>query len=342
MAPKQAKPAPKPAPKQAPPPPPPKEPEPPKSDDPLAAGKTKVAELPVEIRRRVHALLGFQEQYNELHKKFLAEQQELEKKFAGLFAPGYAKRAQIVIGEYEPTDEEVAKGSKITELEEAPQTAKGIPDFWLTALKNNDMTEELITTRDEEALKSLVDITTSPFEEPAKGFELSFHFTENAFFTNKVLTKKYFLVEDDEVLIDKAEGCEIDWKPNKNLTVVLKQKKQRHKGSKSVRTVTKAEPCDSFFNFFSPPKLPDEEDEEQEEDELDELEELVERDYEIGVVVKDKLIPRAVAWFTGEAIPPLQFRFGGDEGDEEEEDDGEGEGGAKPKVAQEAPECKQQ
>jgi hypothetical protein len=91
---------------------------------------------------------------------------------------------------------------------------------------------------------------------------LEFFFEQNDYFTNKVLTKNYemkcepdeddpFSFEGPEII--KCKGCKIDWKQNKNLTVRVVKKKQKHKGHGGTRTVTKTVPTDSFFNFFDPP-----------------------------------------------------------------------------------------
>ena len=80
-------------------------------------------------------------------------------------------------------------------------------------------------------------------------------------------------------------------------------------------------PTDSFFNFFSPPAPPgDDEDEASSE-----IEERLELDYQLGEDIKEKLIPRAIDWFTGEALQYEQFddfeepEFE-DEDDEDEDD----------------------
>lgn len=83
-------------------------------------------------------------------------------------------------------------------------------------------------------------------------------------------------------------------------------------------------PTESFFNFFSPPKPPVEDDETVASD----IEERLELDYQLGEDIKEKLIPRAIDWFTGEA---LQFEelgeeldegdFDGEEDDEDDDDD---------------------
>jgi nucleosome assembly protein 1-like 1 len=89
--------------------------------------------------------------------------------------------------------------------------------------------------------------------------------------------------------------------------------------TKQTRVVKKTVPTDSFFNFFSPPKAPTDDDD---EDAASDIEERLELDYQLGEDIKEKLIPRAIDWFTGEA---LQFEEMDDmeEGDFEDEDDDE-------------------
>ena len=89
--------------------------------------------------------------------------------------------------------------------------------------------------------------------------------------------------------------------------------------TKQTRVVKKTVPTESFFNFFNPPKAPKEEDSIASEDDISDRLEL---DYTIGEDIKEKLIPHAVSWFTGEA---LQFEELDDEDelDEEEDEDDE-------------------
>jgi nucleosome assembly protein 1-like 1 len=73
-------------------------------------------------------------------------------------------------------------------------------------------------------------------------------------------------------------------------------------------------PTESFFNFFVPPKPPTDED----DDAATDIEERLELDYQLGENIKEKLIPRAIDWFTGEA---LQFEELGEDIDDEDEFD---------------------
>lgn len=89
--------------------------------------------------------------------------------------------------------------------------------------------------------------------------------------------------------------------------------------TKQTRVVKKTVPTDSFFNFFSPPKAPTDED----EDAASDIEDRLELDYQLGEDIKEKLIPRAVDWFTGEALQFEEMDDGLDEDDFEDEDDEE-------------------
>ena len=76
-------------------------------------------------------------------------------------------------------------------------------------------------------------------------------------------------------------------------------------------------PTESFFNFFDPPKAPAEED----VDSSDDVEERLELDYQLGEDIKEKLIPRAIDWFTGEALQFEELDDDLEEADFEDEDD---------------------
>lgn len=299
-----------------------------------------IESLPPNVRRRVAGLKGVQKEHAKLEAQFQEEVLELEKKFFTKFTPLYEKRAAIVNGKAEPSAEEIAEGAKGDEDEDdedggrpgikttategeddTPMT--GIPEFWLSAMKNEPSLAAMITDADCDAMTSLVDVRMQYLDKP--GFKLIFEFADNAFFSNKILTKTYYYQEETgyggDFIYDRAEGDKIDWKAEKNLTVKIESKKQRNKNTKQTRTIKKTVPCESFFNFFSPPKPPADDDD---NDELvdEEIEERLELDYTLGEDIKEKLIPRAIDWFTGEA---LQFEetMGDDdmEGEFEDEDD---------------------
>merc|ERR1711979_42239 len=134
-----------------------------------------------------------------------------------------------------------------------------------------------------------------------------------------------------------------DWKKGKNLTVKQVKKKQKHKNKGSVRTITKQVKADSFFNFFDPPTVPDDPTAEVDE----ETQAILTADFEIGHYIRERIVPRAVLYFTGEALEEDDFEEEegeeGEEGDEEDEDEEDPDyDPKKDKKAENPAECKQQ
>jgi len=296
-----------------------------------------VETLPKKVQRRIKALKNLQKTTCDLECQFYKDVHALEHKYNKLFEPTHSKRQEIIAGRYEPNDDECQWESEAEDKEddaaedEVNQIAKkvdevkldenvaGIPSFWLTIFKSCPILQEMVQENDEPLFEMLEDIkvNVSAPEAPEMYFELEFHFAENDYFTDKVLRKKYLLQsepEQDEPFsyegpeIKSTTGCQINWKEGKNLTVKTVKKKQKHKNKGTVRTVTKEVPADSFFNFFDPPAVED-------EDEMDDdMEALLSTDYEIGHLLRERIVPRAVLFFTGD-----------DEYDDEEEESDEGE-----------------
>ncbi|WVZ18867.1 hypothetical protein V8G54_006189 [Vigna mungo] len=279
----------------------------------LAGQHSDVLEtLSPNVRKRVESLREIQGKHDELEAEFFKEREALEAKYQKLYQPFYTKRYEIVNGvtEVEGAAVETTDGSE-------EDNEKGVPSFWLNAMKNNDVLAEEISERDEAALKFLKDIKWIRIDNP-KGFKLEFFFDTNPFFSNSVLTKTYHMIDEDEPILEKAIGTEIEWYPGKCLTQKVLKKKPK-KGSKNAKPITKTENCESFFNFFKPPEVP-EDDDDIDEDLAEELQNQMEQDYDIGSTIRDKIIPHAVSWFTGEAVQGDEFE---DLEDDEDEDDDE-------------------
>jgi nucleosome assembly protein 1-like 1 len=258
-----------------------------------------VASLPEAVQAKVKVLEGLENQRKDLEKKLEEEIRQLELKYEKLYVPLYEERKVALT------------------------SSGGIPDFWLTAMKNNETILPTITEADEAVLKHLTDITYTISAEDNQSFTLTFYFEKNSFFTNETLTKTYHMVKEEEEMLDYAEGCKINWNKEKNVTVKLVKKTQRHKTKNEVRVVTREEKVDSFFNFFSPPRMPETVAEDEDMEALDALQETVEIDMELGATFKEKIIPHALWWFTGEALQYEQ-EDEYDEGDEEEYEDEDG------------------
>lgn len=82
----------------------------------------------------------------------------------------------------------------------------------------------------------------------------------------------------------------------------------------------KTVPTESFFNFFSPPQAPRDDDDANDDDAARDIEDRLELDYQLGEDIKEKLIPRAIDWFTGEALA-FEEDFDEDDLDAEDFDD---------------------
>jgi nucleosome assembly protein 1-like 1 len=203
-----------------------------------------IESLPTEVKRRVSGLKGIQKDHSKLEAEFQEEVLQLEKKYFAKFTPLYEQRAAIINGKTEPTDEQVEAGEESEDEDddegaaikeekpaESDKKVPGIPEFWLSAMKNQISLAEMITDRDEGALKTLVDIRMEYLDKP--GFRLIFEFAENEYFTNKTITKTYYYQNESgyggDFIYDHADGDKIDWKAGQDLTVRVEQKKQRNK-----------------------------------------------------------------------------------------------------------------
>jgi nucleosome assembly protein 1-like 1 len=274
------------------------------------------AKLPSKIRERVQALEALDADYQKMKVQMSKLVDEAEREFHKSIAPRAARRARILTGDVQPTDAEIAEG--FTEEHKAagvtidgkvdPKASKGIDSFWLEALQHHVIIQEFITERDAEALKYLKDLRCelTPDGE-ADGFTIVFEFGPNPFFSNATLSKSFSLTrEADDTVASKSVGTSVDWKEGKNLTVEIKSKKLKPKGKKGPpKFVTEEVPCESIFHFFG-----DDEDEEEEW-------------MAFAETLKDKIIPFAVDYFTGEAPNGESDMEDGDEDEEEEEEEEE-------------------
>ncbi|OQR97879.1 nucleosome assembly protein 1 [Achlya hypogyna] len=267
-------------------------------------------EMTASVAARVAHLKTLQEQQGVLEAQFEEERRQLELKYEKLYQPLYAERSLVVMGEKEVASAE----------DKEKDNTVGIPKFWLKALMNHPMVEQIITDRDIPALEFLKDVKSESLTE-TNGFRLEFHFAPNDFFTNEVLTKVYDVAEGPtgDAMLKNIVGTPIAWNEGKNLCEKKKKIKQKSKSGGQTRLVTKVEPCDSFFQFFSPVEMPTEE----EEDESDEIMHQLDSDFQIGFTIHETIVPQAVLWFTGEAeLADSDYEDEDDEDyDDEESDD---------------------
>ena len=330
-------------------------------------------EQPLCVQKRIHLLGKLQDQYDALLSELDKEKTAIEQKYHAQFSELYKRRADIVSGDAEPSADllEGYPEKKEGETPSAPAEDKGIPDFWWHAIENCNHLNAILGTNEEdrEVLHSLCDISLeylaeSDMELPdengeltklkVEGFKLVFTFGPNEYFKQPVLTKTFIMTRDNsELALVKVVGTPITWNAGKNPTKKTVRKtvatgRGRGRGGRggriSRKTVTMEEDVPSFFRFFS--DLNDEDEES-----------AIESDYIAGLLIKEKLIPHAVEYYTGKLkadeldedededdFDEDDFDDA-DELDEDDEDDGDALENAsaetKPTVT-ENPECKQQ
>ena len=305
------------------------------------------------VQARVRALKKYQLEYNELEAEFMRRICMLENEYRSRFDEVLQRRSAVVLGLMEPSDSDKqfgleekvgAEGGKggsmetesgaisvgvrelsIGEKESGTEDAdtRGIPNFWLTALQNVQLLESNIYTHDVPILSALQDIKMVYPNQDGLDFTIEFYFADNDYFTDRVLTKQYNVkceVDPDEPFgftgpeIINCKGCEIHWNKGKNVTRRHIRRRTKDKKVTSPKYVTKIEPQESFFMFFSPPVV-----REFLEDMSDDSRNELETDFTLGEVIKEKVISRAVLYFTGEMEDD-------ESGGEESVESGEGEG----------------
>lgn len=237
-------------------------------------------------------LRNLQRKHDSVFEEYVKAKNELEERFEKKFAPLFDERR-----------EEIQRGK--------------LPGFWVRCVENCEILSSNITDKDATALHYLEDLwcDTVTSDKPSidglnpGSYVLNFRFRDNPFFTNQTLTKTYAMGKDSYDDFPEARGCDIFWKPGKNLTLKTFKKK-----NKSGKTLVRHEPADSFFNFFNPPDglgLDD--------DMTSDIENVVEADVELGEAIRNDLIPRALYYFLD--MEDDEEEEAEEESDEDDDDD---------------------
>jgi template-activating factor I len=216
-----------------------------------------------------------QNEIDRLNEQASEEILKVEQKFSSLRKPHYQKRGDCI--------------------------AK-INNFWVSAFVNHPQVSALLNSEDEEALQHLTVVEVEEFEDIKSGYKINFHFAENEFFENKVITKEFHLNETGE---PSSKSTPIVWKPGKDLT----QSSSPQKAAGKKRSYAQQE---SFFGWF-----------------LDHTDAGAD---ELGEVIKDDIWPNPLQYYLASDIDEVRSDEGeedpdgaGEEGDEEGDEEGEGE-----------------
>lgn len=261
----------------------------------------------------------------ELHEELLQVKQKYQARLDGILE----KRLGILSSL--PSNEELSElPPEIAETTKS-NGSPNLPGFWGQVLINSEEFGDHIEDHDRPVLEYLSDVRAEWIDSTRKsGFNLVFKFAENPYFSHRELKKtihtepRKFEAENFDVLRSVCEPAEIEWCPGKNVTVTAKVDKKKKSSNKSGRgNSEKSKPQPSFFrqvfrNLKPDVPLPeiyegcDDSDDDESESEI--RSELLSEDYDLGVALRDNIIPHAVRWYTKEALSD-------DESDSDDEDE---------------------
>lgn len=258
-----------------------------------------------------------------LERAFRIEQSKLEAQYEAKYAPLYKVRNDIINGKITVNAEELKDVLPEVKITDTENKETGIPDYWLTCLKNSSQFGEIINTKDEKVLKHLTDISLEYKEDG--NFTIFFHFSKNDYFSHEVLKREFIL--DNKQNIKKIESTKIEWASEEvNPTITKKKKKVKAKGQSEVKTVIKVAETESFFNFFKNYVDDEKKDETKPEDDEDEEEDhnvYIEEEYDLGIFIKDELIPYSLEYYLDIVDEEDDEEMEDDEDLDDDEDDDE-------------------
>jgi nucleosome assembly protein 1-like 1 len=257
-----------------------------------------IKKLDVPLRAKAVALNNILLQKKALDSELEKAIQELTLKYEKLGEPLVTKSNEIINGQSVPSDAELENLDVYMSAEEKAglkMEAEPIKNYWALALKNCDMIAQDIQEKDAEILNYLTKVECKTLE--GGNYTLYFHFADNEFFTNKLLTKSFILKEAENPV--KSEGTEIEWNEGKNVTKKTIKKKQKNKKNGQQRVVTKEVDDESFFNFFKSVSVENEDLDDLDDEEADYMQERMDIDYDISQVLMDEVIPYSLEYYLG-------------------------------------------
>jgi len=133
-----------------------------------------------------------QESLDDLNEKASEEILAVERKFNKLRVPLFGKRQET-----------------IRQLDKQSNTK-----FWWTSFQRHPMLFPMLSPEEEGIMSHLDEIEVNDNDDIKSGYEIKFHFAKNPYFTNKTLTKGFY-VKDTGIVENQSPT--IEWKTGKNL-----------------------------------------------------------------------------------------------------------------------------
>ena len=140
-----------------------------------------------ETQKALEEIDGCQNEIDAMNEKASEEILKVEQKYNLLRKPFFEKRSSII---------------------------SRIPKFWLTAFINHPQLSTIIEEEEEDALQYLERLDVEEFEDIKSGYKIQFNFSENPYFSNKVLCKEFQLGSSGD---PNSSSTDIEWKSGYNL-----------------------------------------------------------------------------------------------------------------------------
>ena len=291
----------------------------------------------------------------------------IERKYEVLYQKVYEKRGAIITGATMPDEATMAKFEEmknnlmdegydklevpICDVKDIQNTSKGVSSFWVRAFVAHQNLQHEISEKDRPILAYLENIKLD-LHETGYGFDLTFTFEQNSYFSPNVLKKVFVMTKPN--VVEKCIGTPIEWAAGSDPTKEKKKKNVKQNGKQ--KTVTTTVKCDSFFNFFETVEAaevanskPSEEDGSDDEDPENKIGEQMDHDFDMGNDIKDDIVPLALEYYLGVIEKEDEDSDDEDGAGDDSDDDKPKKKGKGPKVAPgggpkgpNGEECKQQ
>jgi len=222
-----------------------------------------------EISDALELIDACQNEIDALNEKASEEILKVEQKYNKLRKPCYEKRSELVAN---------------------------ISNFWVTAFINHPQVSGILDEEEEECLHALTKLEVEEFEDIKSGYRINFHFEENPFFENKILTKEFHLgtgATEQSSDCPSSTSTPIQWKEGKNLLKQLLSKPFNNKKKRNSEYKT-------FFDWFT--------------DNSDPVND------EIAELIKDDLWPNPLQYYL---VPDIEVEPEDDDDNEDNEEDEE-------------------
>ena len=224
-----------------------------------SVGEEEGRDYDQETQKALEEIDACQNEIDVLNEKASEEILKVEQKYNKMRKPYFEKRNDII---------------------------KRIPNFWVTAFVNHPQISDILDEDEEDALHYMSKLEVEEFEDIKSGYRINFHFAENPFFENEVLTKEFHLGSSGD---PASQNTPIKWKPDNDLSKKNKEKNGVSKGRKRYLDTK------TFFSWFTDHTDPSADD--------------------VAELIKDDLWPNPLQYYL---VPDIEAENGvGDEGEEE-------------------------